>query len=149
MPWLLLLPGPQQPWCWLCRIGRSLSYLKRDFNYLCHVNVEEWHKMYISVFSPLKNFACKGSMIIFSCLYDPTYGKLCHASCDDLTTKLAHKSLARLQALTHWGRDIMAAISQTTFSSTFSWMKMFEFQLKFHWSLFLKVKWTKFQHWFR
>ena len=28
--------------------------------------------------------------------------------------------------LTHWGRDKMDAISQTTFSSAFSWMKMFD-----------------------
>ena len=41
---------------------------------------------------------------------------------------------------THWGRDKMDAISQTTFSSTFSWMKMFEFRLKFHWSFFLRVE---------
>ena len=34
--------------------------------------------------------------------------------------------------LTHWGRDKMAAIFQTTFSNVFSWMKMYEFQLKFH-----------------
>ena len=33
----------------------------------------------------------------------------------------------------------MAAISQTTFSSAFSWMKMFNFRSKFHWSLFLRV----------
>ena len=33
--------------------------------------------------------------------------------------------------LTHWGRYKMEAISQTTFSNTFSWMKMYEFQLKF------------------
>ena len=39
-------------------------------------------------------------------------------------------------SLTHWGRDKMAAISQTTFSNTFSWMKMYEFRLRFHWSLF-------------
>ena len=38
--------------------------------------------------------------------------------------------------------------SQTTFSSTFSWMKMFEFRLKVHWSLFLRVELTIFQHWF-
>ena len=43
----------------------------------------------------------------------------------------------------------MDAISQTIFSSAFSWMKMFEFRLKFHWSLFLKVQLTIFQHWFR
>ena len=52
-------------------------------------------------------------------------------------------------SLTHWGRDKMDAISQTTFSSAFSWMKMFEFRLKFHWSLFLRVQLTIFNHWFR
>ena len=43
----------------------------------------------------------------------------------------------------------MDAISQTTFSNAFSWLKMFEFRLKFHWSLFLRVQLTIFQHWFR
>ena len=49
----------------------------------------------------------------------------------------------------HWGRDKMAAISQTTVSITFSWMKMIEIWLKFHWSLFLRVQLTIFQHWLR
>ena len=43
----------------------------------------------------------------------------------------------------------MDAIWQTIFSSAFSWMKMFEFLLKFHWSLFLRVELTIFHHWFR
>ena len=43
----------------------------------------------------------------------------------------------------------MDAISLTTFSNAFSWMKMFEFRLKFHWSLFPRVELTIFQHWFR
>ena len=51
--------------------------------------------------------------------------------------------------LTHWGRDKMAAVSQTTFSYAFSWMKMLEFRFRFHWSLFLRVQLTIFQHWFR
>ena len=51
--------------------------------------------------------------------------------------------------LTHWDRDKMAAIFQTKFSSGFSWMKMYEFRLTFHWSLFLAVQFTIFQHWFR
>ena len=38
--------------------------------------------------------------------------------------------------VTHWRRDKMDAISQTTFSNEFSWMKMIEFRLKLHWSLF-------------
>ena len=53
-----------------------------------------------------------------------------------------------LNVLTHWGRDKMAAISHTTFSNAFSWMKMYEFRLRYHWSLFLWVQSTIFQHWF-
>ena len=45
MPWFLASPGHQHPWYWLYRIGRSLSYSRKDFNYPGHVNVEEWHKM--------------------------------------------------------------------------------------------------------
>ena len=52
-------------------------------------------------------------------------------------------------SLTHWGRDKMDAISQTTFSSAFSWMKIFQLRLKFHWSLFPRVQSTIFQHWLR
>ena len=54
-----------------------------------------------------------------------------------------------LYILTHWGRGKMAAISQTTSSNAFSWMKVYEFRLRFHWSLFLRVQLTIFQHWFR
>ena len=49
------------------------------------------------------------------------------------------------KTLTHWGRDKMAGIFQTAFSS----MKMFKFRLRFHWSLFPRVQFTIFQHWFR
>ena len=40
-------------------------------------------------------------------------------------------------------------ISQTTSSSAFSSMKMFEFRSNFQRSLFLRVQLTIFQHWFR
>ena len=43
----------------------------------------------------------------------------------------------------------MAAIFQTTLLIAFSWMNMCEFWLRFHWSLFLRVKLTILQHWFR
>ena len=56
---------------------------------------------------------------------------------------------ARCPWLTHWGRDKMAAIFQTTFSNVFSWIKMYELRLTFHLSLFLEVQLTRFQHWFR
>ena len=51
--------------------------------------------------------------------------------------------------LTHWGQDKMATNSLTTFSKAFSWIKMYEFGLIFHWSLFARVQLTIFQHWFR
>ena len=51
--------------------------------------------------------------------------------------------------LTHWGRDKMADIFQTTYSKAFSWMKKVWFRLKFHWGLFLWVRLTISQHWFR
>ena len=47
---------------------------------------------------------------------------------------------------THWGRDKMDAISQTTLSNAFSWMNMIEFRFKFHWSLFLRVQLTIFHY---
>ena len=74
---------------------------------------------------------------------------------DTLKWLLAHVLSAKWQAvardwnLTHWGRDKMAAIFQTTFSNEFLWMKMYEFRLSFHWSLFLGFQLTIFQHWFR
>ena len=51
--------------------------------------------------------------------------------------------------LTHLPLNKMATISQTTFSSAFSWMKRFVFWFEFHWSFFLRVQLTIFKHWFR
>ena len=51
--------------------------------------------------------------------------------------------------LTHWGRDQIDTISQTIFSNVFSRLKMNEFHLGFHRSLFLRFELTIFQHWFR
>ena len=74
----------------------------------------------------------------------------CTARFKHLITNLGNlKILKELNRLTHWGRDEMNNISQTTFSNVFSSMKMFEFQLKFHWSLFPRVQLTIYQHWFR
>ena len=63
--------------------------------------------------------------------------------------QLPHTLLSRwalaYSSSTHWDRDKMVDISQTTFSR----MKIYQFQLRFHPSLFLKVQLTIFQHWFR
>ena len=61
MPWLLTSsPSHQQPWYWLYRICRSFSYLREDFKYLCHINVDKWHKCKYMFMFPLKNLARKG-----------------------------------------------------------------------------------------
>ena len=43
----------------------------------------------------------------------------------------------------------MAAIFQRIFSNAFSWMKIYKFRSRFHWSLFPRVQSTIFQHWYR
>ena len=39
-----------------------------------------------------------------------------------------------INPLTYYGREKMAAIFQTTVANAFSWMKMFKFWVRFHWS---------------
>ena len=58
------------------------------------------------------------------------------------------QNIGILRVLAPWGRDKMAAVSQTTFSNENSWMKMCEFRLRFQWILFVNVQFTTFKHWF-
>ena len=64
-------------------------------------------------------------------------------------TWFRYVEIAPCNTLTQWGRDKMAAVSQTTLSNAFSWMKILEFRLKCHRSLFRRVQLTIIQHWFR
>ena len=73
------------------------------------------------------------------------YTTIDHIWCNNMNENPRESS----QGLTHWGPDKMDAIFQMTFSNRYSWMKMYEFRLKFHWSLFLRFQLTIFQHWFR
>ena len=50
--------------------------------------------------------------------YHITYNRTCMVWCETVLFK----------EWTHWGREIMAIISQTTFSNAFSWMKIYEFR---------------------
>ena len=89
------------------------------------------HKLSYSLFAK----GCLGVLIQFNAA--PSWGN----GSIKTNTKYFH--------FTHWGRDEMNNISQTTFSNVFSSIKMFEFRWKFHWSLFPRVQLTIFQHWFR
>ena len=54
MPWLLA-----QPWYWQCRISRPLSYWRKDFNYPCHIILEEWHEMYYMLLAQPWYWQCR------------------------------------------------------------------------------------------
>ena len=75
-----------------------------------------------------------------------------HRCCMYVTNMLLHVTVFHWSLiypeLTHWGRDKMTAIYQTILSNAFSWMKMYELRLQFHWILSPRVQLTIFQHWF-
>ena len=66
-----------------------------------------------------------------------------------LSKKLWSSAPTHTGGFSHWGRDKIDAIFQTTFSNTFSWMTVYELRLKFHWNLFVRVQSTIVRHWFR
>ena len=67
-----------------------------------------------------------------------------------LVTELSRKHVySHKQSNSLVSLDKMAAILQTTVSSTFSLMKTLEFLLKFHQNFFLRVQLTISQPWFR
>ena len=70
-----------------------------------------------------------------------------HQICASLRT-IALSSIY-IHILTHWDRDQLADISQTTFWNSFSLMKIYEFRSIFHWSFFPTGQLTIFRHWFR
>ena len=69
------------PWYWLCRMGKFLFYLRKDFYYLYHVSGKEWRKMEIYAFVG-KKFTRKGlnQFIVSSHNLHMTINELLHAS---------------------------------------------------------------------
>ena len=46
IPWLLVLPGHQQPWCWICGIDWSLPSMGKKFHCMwCDISVLRNEKM--------------------------------------------------------------------------------------------------------
>ena len=77
--------------------------------------------------------------------YSAIYNKI--KSTSDHKSRTCNSSIT-WQHKFFWGRHKMAAIFQTTFSNAFSWVKIYEFRLRFHLSLFPRVHLTICQHWF-
>ena len=51
--------------------------------------------------------------------------------------------------LPDWCQNEMGTVLKKTFSTAFSWKKIFAFSLEFDWNLFQKVQLTISEHWFR
>ena len=47
----------QQPYCTLCKIGRPLSYTRKDFNYPGHAIVKAWYELQIHNYFSCENFS--------------------------------------------------------------------------------------------
>ena len=111
---------------WLCRQATS-HYLKQCRQDLYGIIKPQWFKL--------------TSMEIMAWINNSIHV--------DLGDVIMHPYGNVPMGLTHWGRDKMAAISQTILSNTFSWMKMLQFDGNFTEVLFLGVQITIFYHWFR
>ena len=57
IPWPLESPDHQHSLYWLSKIGRSLSYMRKDFNYMSHDIVDKSYKLKIHVCSSSEKFS--------------------------------------------------------------------------------------------
>ena len=86
-----------------------------------------WFYQYYVGLRPHDGCRCPGAKLAPGHL-QPTWWLDCDYA---VTWVILRDTDIRLQPLTYWGRDEMDAISQTTFSSAFYWMKTYELRLKF------------------
>ena len=62
MLWLFASPGHRQPRYWQYSIYKSLSVVRKVFNYLHHITAEKWKKMQTYLIFPQNNSACQELM---------------------------------------------------------------------------------------
>ena len=128
---------------WPCNVSSSLIGCT-------HTQTDPWVSLTVWI-----NADCGGIFLIRICAiisYWMNYSGQClETACQKKSWLTAPNMLYCINAvhvrwLTHWVQDKMAAILQTIFSNAFFWRKMYEFRFKFHWSVFLRVQLTTFQH---
>ena len=112
-----------------------------------HVGSEWQRWKWSTAFQTLKIFGAIFFLLVYICVFNTglwkhrclkTHSSYTMLSTDDFSVTPRFFSVFLLfPFLIHWGQDKMAAIFQTTFSNGFSWLKMYEFRLKFRLSLFL------------
>ena len=136
------IPGLDKSLCVTLYQFLSLNKYYRLSIYHSYISYDSAHNTTTLVRFGLMNdtpyLALTGELLgVFHEWYEEKDRDLLRAHCTDL------------QLLTHRGRDKMAPKFLTTFSNAFSWMKIYKFRLRFHWSLFPRVQLTIFHHWFR
>ena len=118
MPWLLTTPGHQQPWYWLCRIGRFLFYFREDFKYLRRINVEKWHKCKHMFMFPLKNSARKGLRSSNNIWYHASWSTLLQVmACPLFGTEPLRETMLIFVNGSLWSNFSEISISMLKFSS--------------------------------
>ena len=144
MVWFLASAGHQHPWHGFSGFIWSLLSPRRDLNYLYHYTISVLKNYSISklLHSILNKLSTTGtsslwpSDVIWRIITWSTRVNVMACCLKAESHYLTQKWLLIIEVLTHWNRDKMAAILQTTFSNAFSWMKI----LRFHWSLFPMVQ---------
>ena len=109
--------------------------MKRVQDYVLQNNIAIWPNHTFYIFFIKKNHHYNRIVKYFGTkpLLEPML--TCHQRCAvTFTSEQFHKNCSGTSSLTHWGRDKMDTITQTTFSSAFFWKKIWiptEISLKF------------------
>ena len=125
MPWFFASSGHQQPWYWLCEIGKSWSSTRKDSNYLYHINVEDWHKHYNDIIMSMMVSQITSLVMVYSSVYSGA----------DQRTHQSFASVAFVQGIHQWpvNSPHKGPVMRKMFSSDHFIMKckyMFLFPLK-------------------
>ena len=124
----------------------------------------KWRRFCLGLNVLIKRQRCRSQLVIWTVLHGPIRHKHREVAKSSWTTarrtsviivKYWHLAADFCIAINSSSQDKMAAISQTTFSNAFSWMKRFIFRFEFHWSLFpkgpihKKSTWVQVMAWHR
>ena len=118
--------------------GTRLYLFLLLFQHLIIQFINNWFISLIDLYNYFRTFFSHFRICVLCAMIASSNGKLFRVTgpvCGEFTGPVEFPS-------THWGRDKMAVISQTTLSNAFSWMKKLEFRLRVQWSLFLRVQLT-------
>ena len=118
--------------------GNELTDLVRDCSVICMILslAWSWQKSNYSFLIKHHLLHCSDKVYIYIYIYECDI-LILKQLCRPILLQICFRSIRLFSqgiTFTHSGRDKMDAISQTTFSSAFSWMKVFESRLKFHWN---------------